>query len=69
MGQKSSLSQLIQSVSQVLMPDTKASDEGTRGGWVSSVRSMGIFLGGVLGRVCSGRGNWRRTDDEAKATV
>jgi hypothetical protein len=30
---------------------------------VSIPLSMGICRGGVLGRGCSGRHNWRRTDD------
>ena len=47
----------------------KAPQEGTRGGWVGGLPSMGIWLGGGLGRGCAGRGCLRRTDDGSRDLV
>jgi hypothetical protein len=47
----------------------KASQEGTRGGWVSSLASMEICRGSVLGWGCAGRGNRRRIADRGRKFV
>jgi hypothetical protein len=47
----------------------KAPQEGTRGGWVSSLPSMGIYRGGGLRRGCAGRRNRRRSDDRGREGV
>ena len=41
----------------------KAPQEGTRGGWLSSLLSMGIWWGGGLRRGIAGRRNRRWTGD------
>jgi hypothetical protein len=48
---------------------SKAPQEGTRGGWVSSLASMEICRGSVLGRGCAGRGNRRRIADRGRKFV
>jgi hypothetical protein len=47
----------------------KAPQEGTRGGWVSSLPSMGICRGGGLRRGCADRGDGRWTDDRGRDFV
>ena len=47
----------------------KASQEGTRGGWVSNLASMEICRGSVLGRGCAGRGNRRWIADRGRKFV
>src|SRR5271163_827451 len=47
----------------------KAFREGTRGGWVSGRRSMGICRGGGSRGGCIGGGNSRWTEDQDRDVV